>query len=265
MWRDNIAQETAHEDYRRAAVALGCLVAVLSIGALVHIGLWNAPTKGEDIYYLWEDGSRILHGENPYLRILAGNMHENQKYSTYFPVFNGISALTQWAGLGDFEPWVAFWRVVFLAFNLGIAGLLYALLYRHAGLLGAIFGAAFWLFNRWTLHVTQIAHLDFVPLFLAVLSLVLFRTHRSASLLLFSLSLGIKQIGIFLAPLYLIWVWQAADRDRVKQVLLAALMIASVPVAASLPFFAWGAPGHPLSGVEGLVKSIVFSATRDPG
>jgi hypothetical protein len=191
-------------------------------------------------------------------------MRENQKYTTYFPVFIELSALTQWAGLRDFEPWVDVWRFVFLAVNLAIAGALFALIYPRGRLLAALFAALFWLFNRWTLHVTRIAHLEFIPLFLVLLSVGLFRKHRWASLLLFSLSLGVKQIGIFLAPVYLIWTWQASGSDRARQTWLAALAIASVPLVSSLPFLAWSTPGHPLSGVEGMVKSIVFSATRDP-
>jgi uncharacterized membrane protein len=55
-------------------------------------------------------------------------------------------------------------------------------------------------------------------------------------------------------PLYLIVVWQQARPDRVRQLLLAAGVIASVPLLLSLPFLAWNA--------EGFVKSLLFSATR---
>ncbi len=77
-------------------------------------------------------------------------------------------------------------------------------------------------------------------------------------MLLFSLSLSVKQIGIFLAPLYLIWTWQAVEvkGDRLKHTLLAALVIASAPFVTSVPFLAWNA--------EGLVKSVLFSVTRNP-
>ncbi len=239
-------------------IALLLLLVILLAGAAVNVGTWSSETKGEDIYYAWVEGGRILNGENPYARVLAGNMSDNDKYATYFPVFYELSALTQWAGLADYQPWIAFWRVLFLAFNLAIGALLFFLLYPRGQLLAAVFAAAFWLFNRWTLHVTQVAHLDFIPIFLLVASLGLFRKHRWASLFLFSLSLGVKQIGVFLAPLYLIWTWQDVEvkGDRLKHTLLAALVIASVPIVASLPFLVWNA--------EGLVKSVLFSATRNP-
>ena len=237
-------------------LALLCLLVILTAGATVHVRLWQTDTREEDIYYSWIEGGRIVNGENPYARVLAGNMRDNDKYATYFPVFYELSALTQWIGLHDYGSWIAFWRVVFLAFNLAIAAALFILIYPRGRLIAAVFAAAFWLFNRWTLHVSQIAHLDFIPIFLLIASLGLFRKQRWASLLLFSVSLGIKQISIFLIPLYLVWTWQAAGRDRVRQTLLALGIIASVPILTSLPFLIWNA--------EGFTKSLLFSVTRIP-
>ena len=238
------------------AIVISCLLVILVTGALAHVQLWNRDTKGEDVYYSWVEGSRLLNGEDPYARILAGNMRENDKYATYFPGFYGLSALTQAAGLRDYEAWIAFWRVIFLAFDLAIAAMLYLLIYPRGRLLAASFAAAFWLFSRWTLHVTQVAHIDFIPIFLMIASLGLFRRHRWAALLLLSLSLSVKQIAVFLVPLYLIWTWQSARQDKLKQTLLAGLAIASVPILTSLPFLAWHA--------EGFVKSLAFSVTRNP-
>jgi uncharacterized membrane protein len=110
----------------------------------------------------------------------------------------------------------------------------------------------FWYFNRWTLHASATVALDFIPIFLMVLSLGLFEKYRRTSLLLFGFSLAIKQIAIFLMPLYLIWEYQKS-RSWPK-VLIAGLWMASIPLLASVPFLLWNA--------EGFVKSIAFSATR---
>jgi hypothetical protein len=238
------------------AIVIFCLLVILAVGTIAHIQLWDRDTKGEDVYYNWVEGSRLLNGEDPYARILAGNMRENDKYATYFPGFYGLSALTQAAGLRDYDAWIAFWRVIFLVFDLAIAAALYLLIYPRGHLLAACFAAAFWLFGRWTLHVTEIAHIDFIPIFLMVASLGLIRKHRWTALLLFSLSLGLKQIAIFLVPLFLVWTWQSARHDKLKQTLLAGLVIASIPILISLPFLAWHA--------DGFVKSLAFSATRNP-
>ena len=54
--------------------------------------------------------------------------------------------------------------------------------------------------------------------------------------------------------MFLVWVWQRAQKARLKQVFLAGLAIASVPLVSSLPFLVWNA--------EGFVRSVLFSATR---
>ena len=163
------------------------------------------------------------------------------------------------------SSWIAFWRVVFLVCNLVIACLVFVVPYRRRLFALAVFAAAFWMFNRWTVHISYVAHLDYVPLLLLLASLLLFERHRSTALLLFGLSLGIKQIAVFLVPLYLIWVWQAAARRHaVKQVMIAALLISCIPLISSLPFFAWNAGGRALSGIEGFIKSIAFSADAPP-
>ena len=239
------------------AVALFCLVVVLTAAAVLHVHVWNTDTGDEDIYYAWVEGGRILNGENPYARILTGNMRDNQKYATYFPVFYELSALARWGGLRDYGSWIDFWRSVFLACSLAIASTLFLLLYPRGGLPAAIFAAALWLFNRWTLYVAQVAHLDFIPILLLLLSLWLFRGHRWTSLVLFSVSLAIKQIAVFLVPLYLVWIWQEAPRDRLKQTFFGLLVIISVPLVSSLPFLIWNA--------EALLKSLLFSVTRSPG
>ena len=238
-------------------VVLVALVVLLIAGCVISVRLWQTNTKGEDIYYIWGEGQRILGGENPYARVLEGNMRDNDKYATYLPLFYELAALTQLAGLRDYQPWIAFWRLIFLLFDLGIAVVIFAALYRRRLLLAALFGAAFWLFNRWTLHVVQVAHMDFVALFLLVLSLELLDRHWIVSLLLFGASLAIKQIGVFMVPLYLLWTWQAANRDTaVKRTLIAVAAIVAIPLLASLPFLIWNA--------EGLIKSVLFSATRLP-
>jgi uncharacterized membrane protein len=238
-------------------LALIGLLLVLVAAAAVSVLFWQKDTTTQDIYWDWVDGSRLLAGENPYARVLAGDMRLNDKYTTYFPVFIILSSLTQRAGLRDYPQWIAFWRVVFLIFNLGITSAIFLLLYRRRQYVMAVFGALFWILSRWTLGVLQISHLDFIPLFFLIVSLGLFEKHRWASLALLGVSLSVKQIAIFLAPLYLVWVWEDANKDALRQTALAALVIASVPLVTSLPFIAWNA--------EGFAKSILFSATRLAG
>jgi hypothetical protein len=227
-------------------------------GIYVHTRLWTPPQHPEkyDIYYSYLEGSRLVEGANPYKRILQSDMRTNDKYATYFPLFYLLSALTQKAGLESYLSWLAFWRVVFLICNLGIGFLIFQICAEDDQPWLGIFGAAFWLFNRWTIDVTSINHLDFLPLFLLLLSLKLVPSCFWWACILFSLSLAIKQIAILALPLYLIWAWQTGGEKRWKRLFQAGALIVAVPLVLSIPFLAWNAQAY--------VKSILFSATRNP-
>jgi uncharacterized membrane protein len=101
----------------------------------------------------------------------------------------------------------------------------------------------------------RVYHLEFAAIFFLLLSLILLKEKTKLSLLMFSISLGIKQIAIFLLPLYLIYLWKnGAKKRRVKELVFGSLIICSIPFLTSLPFIIWNA--------EGFFKSILFSATR---
>ncbi|HUV46982.1 MAG TPA: hypothetical protein VMW29_02500 [Candidatus Bathyarchaeia archaeon] len=228
-----------------------CLV---TITCFVILANYKRDTLGDDIHFVWLEGQRLLFGENPYERILLGNMREDNYYAIYFPFFYSFSALTQILGLSEYTKWLVFWRPVSLFFNLGIAFLIFEILLRNKKWLAACFSVLFWLFNRWTLHGTLAAYLDFMPLFFLMLSLIIFKKYQWPSLLIFSFSLAIKQMGIFLIPLYLIWVGQSSQKNAWFQIVIAFLVIFSIPIFISLPFVFWNA--------EAFFKSIMFSTTR---
>ncbi len=236
-------------------VGLLAVILFLVMGIAVSLQFWGyeSPRK-EDIYYTYLDGERLLQGENPYERVLAGDMRVNDKYSTYLPGFYYLSSVTQFAGMSTFDPWLSFWRVIFLLFNLSIAALLIYIPARKQLWALSIFAALFWLFNRWTLHVARTADIDFIALFFMLLSLYLFQRNRNASYLLLGLSLTIKQVAIFLVPVYLIWSWKSAVDRRVMRLIGSALWIGIIPLIGSLPFIIWN--------WEAFARSILFSATR---
>lgn len=230
------------------------IVAII-IGMLavrINLRFWSLDTVGSDTYFSWVEGRRILDGRNPYERILHGGMEENNKYSTYFPLFYEASALVQYMKIRQYQAWIDFWRYFFLASNVGTGLALCAIIYSKRTWALALLSLPFWYFNRWTLHASASVALDFIPIFLMVLSLGLFEKYRKTSLLLFGFSLAIKQIAIFIAPLYLIWEYQRSDSW--KATIRAGFWITAIPLLASLPFLLWN--------VDGFVRSIAFSATR---
>jgi hypothetical protein len=235
-------------------LTLSVVVLFIAFVALrINMRFWPLDTVGSDTYYSWIEGRRILNGRNPYERILHGNMQENQKYATYFPLFYEASTLAQLAGYRQYHAWISFFRYIFLAFNLATGLALFGLTFSKRTWALSLLAVLFWYFNRWTLTASKIVALDFIPILLMVLSLGFFERYRKTSLLLFSFSLAFKQIAIFLAPLYLIWEYQQSR--SIKNVILAGLWIVSIPLLSSIPFLYWNA--------EGFIKSVVFSATRD--
>jgi uncharacterized membrane protein len=241
----------------RTKKTVGVILFILLISGLVmyvYPQFWGYGAEKDDIYYIWIDGQYLLNGDNPYARILTSNMRQNQKYPTYFPLFYIFAYVTQKAGLKDFSEWLSLWRYISLFFNLGIVSVIFYTLYSSRQILLGLFASLFWLFNRWTLNVALIAHIDFIPIFFLLLSLALFKKNKWLSLFVFSLSLAVKQIAIFLLPLYLIWFWKSSNKVSTKDIFIAFMVILSIPVLISLPFILWNA--------EAFFKSILFSATR---
>lgn len=238
-------------------VTISWLVLVLLLlgaGVWLHSRAWGVDSVGDDIYYAWVEGRRILEGENPYARVLQSDMLENDKYATYFPLFYLLSALSQAAGLVRYAAWIAFWQPIFLFFHLATGVWLALLFARQRRYLLGLVALALWLAGNWVLHFNYLINFDAIPIFFLVVSLTLLRRRPLLALLAFSLSLALKQVAIFLVPLYLIWLWQDADGRRPARVLWGAAAIASLPLLTALPFLLWHA--------EGFLRSVFFSATR---
>jgi len=227
-------------------------LAIALVAVRVNLRFWSLDTVGSDTYYSWVEGRRILNGRNPYERVLHGDMEENNKYATYFPLFYEASALVQRLGIRQYQAWIDFWRYIFLGCNIAVGLALCVILFSRRTWALALLAMPFWYFNRWTLNASETVALDFIPILLMILSLGLFERHRKTALLLFSFSLAVKQIAIFLVPLYLVWEYQ--QTHSYKKTFIAGLWIASIPLLASIPFLFWHA--------EGFFKSIAFSATR---
>ena len=243
------------ENRIKSLIILSLFLTVLTFGIVVNLQFWNfgSPRK-EDIYYIYLNGKSLLNGINPYETILSGDMLVNQKYSTYLPLMYLFSWISQAAGLTAFGNWLSFWRVIFLLFNLSIASLLFYILAKKNLVVFALFASLFWLFNRWTLHVGKTADIDFVAIFFLMMSLLCFGRHRLLSYLFLGVSLGIKQVGVLLLPLFLIWVWKQAQIQPWKNSAKAVIWAALIPALISLPFLLWN--------WEGFVRSILFSGTR---
>lgn len=161
-----------HPSARRVGL-IASLILLVGIALYAHTRLWGADTEGRDIYYSWVEGSRILQGEDPYTRILTGDMLENDKYATYFPLFYALSAGSQALGLRDYASWLAAWRIVFLVSQVAIGLVIWLIYAQYRQWLAGLLAAMLWWFNSWSLIVTYIAHLDTIPNMVWIIALIL--------------------------------------------------------------------------------------------
>lgn len=123
---------------------------------------------------------------------------------------------------------------------------------RDLPLAGFLF-SGFWLFNRWTLHLSKIVQIDGMALFFFLLALILFpKKNAGLSFFFLGLSLAVKQMAVFAFPLFFLTRTGFEERDLIRKT--GFLML--VPFVSSLPFILWD--------LSGFVKSILFSATRVP-
>src|SRR3990172_8896073 len=238
------------------ALAFALVVSICLLGMLAHIQLWpKAEDRNDDIYFTFLEGDRLLRGENPYARVLEGDMRENEKYATYLPLFYYLSAGIQRLGLVEYAQWVAFWRLVFLISSSWLATTVFLEPWSTRLKAFAVAASLFWLFNRWTLHVSISADLDFLPLALLLTAWALLEKRPRAALVVLGTSIAIKHYGVFLAPLFLMSIWRTSTHPKAR-IWKDLLLLGSVPLIASLPFLFLEA--------EGFVKSILFSLNRNP-
>lgn len=243
----------------RAALLVFAIVSVAAVHLLfVQARQYTTLDPPEDIYFAWVEGRRIINGENPYARILDGDMFHNDKYATYLPGFYLLSGAAQLMGLHEYDSWLAAWRWVLEFFYIGIGLMLGWRLWRCSGALMSAFGMALWLFGRWSLTVIPIAHLDPMAAFFMIAGWIVYTRHRITGLLLFGCSLAIKQIAVFLIPVFMLRDWlgelQHGWRWAARRTAIGLAAMLAIPLAVSLPFMAWN--------FEGFVSSILFSAMR---
>ena len=89
----NTFRRLARGDMRKLdkrKLALLGLAVILVAGTVVNIRFWTVDTKGQDIYYSGRGQPKSLPARSANVRILAGNMQENEKYATYFPVLTSF-------------------------------------------------------------------------------------------------------------------------------------------------------------------------------
>jgi uncharacterized membrane protein len=241
---------------------LGLLLISLSIVALYRVYTLNKQPgnyRGNDIYHIWSDGYEIAHGVNPYSKIHGSDMLKNNKYSTYLPGFFLLVSTYVSLGYETFDEWLKFWRPLSFLIHCSLGLLIFCALFYKSGLVMGLFGANFWLLSRWPISVMNSGQIDLLTIMIVLLALLVLPHKRRLALVIFGASLSIKQIGIFMLPVFLLYCadLKAPWRETLRTGIYNLMAIALIPFLTSLPFLIWDA--------KGLLMSILFSATRSPG
>jgi len=219
----------------------------------------NYPGIGEDIHAVWRSGMELSEHKDPYRHILETDMlHPNgAKFPTYLPgPYYFAAATSELFGLNTFEEWILVYKKILLIFTLGVAGLIFYIHFnRRDDLLLCVFGAMFWLFNRWTIKNMEIYHIDIPALFFLILSLSMLGRRNAYSFLLYGVSLSIKQVGALMFPLYLFEFYKIFRKEKMHAIGLLLLGV-YVPLVLCIPFL--------IKNPKTIFLSLIFHLTRAP-
>jgi hypothetical protein len=239
----------------REGLTLAALGGVLLVGEWAHVAVWpSAEPTSNDIYFTYLEGRSLLEGRNPYERILEDEGGENQKYPTYLPLFYYLGAGVQAIGFADFAEWIGVWRVVFLVASGATAAMVFRFGQASGYPLFGAFGALFWEFNRWSLHLVRTADMDFLPIALLVLAWLSLEARPRTALWILGASLAIKHYAVLAVPAA--WMAARTSDGGMRGPAREGIRLAAIPVAVSLPLL--------VASPAGFLRSILFSVTRDP-
>ncbi len=245
---------------KKLALVLSIATALLFIATAIPSLQDNRPRgPGTDIGATYREGARICKGINPYSRIIVEGDDGIKKPPTYFPGFYlSVCALIKLTGIKDYNEFCPVWTGInaFLCFFLGAA--FWYTLWKKQLYLEAVFASVLLFYGRWSSNEMFGLMIDIPGVLPLVLSILLFDRYRKASYLMFGLSLCMKQIGIFIAPLFLIWALvERGERKPFQAVLECVVWCALLPVIMLAPFM--------YDDFKGTILSILHSAVRRSG
>ncbi len=207
-----------------------------------------------DVGNEWDEAGRISKGINPYERILQGNLIQNDKYSTLFPLYYYFLMIVSIPSGANFNLFVVNYRVIIQIFEYAAFIFLYLIFRQRGQKLFGLFAASFFIFNRWTVLNVSVLKQDIVAITFLLASLYFFEKKIRMSYLFYGISLGIKHLGIFVFPIYLMPVIfkKRSIRDFFidLSVLLAPILLPSI-------YFL-------INNFKAFIYSMIFSFTRKP-
>lgn len=223
---------------------------------LVNKANYSATNWGNkpDIYYEYNAAVDIGNGVNPYNKVLEGNMVWNKKYATLFPLYYyfllGIVTFSKGVFIDFYHN---FGKVLYL-FEFISFIFIYLQFARYGKKTLGFAAGAFLVLNRWTIASVSGSKQDFIAIAILLASFYFFEKRPRSSYLLYGFSLGIKHLGIFFSPIYLLPL--ILKKRKAKDFWIDILVMSLPIIIPSLPFI--------FDNFRSFFLSIAFSFTRAP-
>ncbi len=211
-----------------------------------------------DIDYEYQQATQIGAGQNPYAKILDYDLLTNRKFATLLPLYYYFLYIIVLAGNFSWYNFALIYSNVLWAAEMFGALAIYFIFRRENKKALGFVAANFFMFNRWTIANISDGKQDVIAIFLLMASIYLLTSkNKNAKIwafFVYGLSMGIKHIGVFVAPIFLMPLInrEFSFKDLLKG---AALFL--------IPTFGVGIPvivKNPLA----FFYSMLFSFTREP-
>jgi hypothetical protein len=241
---------------QKVLLAVEALLLILPAILAIKVNTENIKELGSrtDIAVEFKAAIDIANGANPYSRITEDDLVRNKKFATLLPAYYYFLLIIAYAGNFDFHDYIQLFRIIVFGSQLIGAGYLY-LLFRERGFRAlGILAVSFYLLNRWSIDNISDLKQDTIAIMFLLMSLYYFRKNLSASFFLYGMSLGIKQIGVFVLPVYLtpLIYGTVTLKQYIKHVLY--LLIPTLGPALTFIFLDF----------KTFFLSMIFSLTRAP-
>jgi len=202
----------------------------------------------------WVVAKDMRDGVNPYEKTLGGNLLENNKYATQFPLYYYFISLVSLPSGTRFDPFVANYRVIMQIFEYVAFIFLYLIFKQRNQKVFGILAASFFIFNRWTVLSISTLKQDMVAMTFLLAALYFFDKKIRSSYLLYGLSLGIKHLGIFVLPIFIMPI---IYKKRTPKAFFIDISLLLAPIVLPAIYFLF-------DNFKAFYYSMLFSFTRKP-
>jgi hypothetical protein len=197
--------------------------------------IYSENIAKDDISMYLHRGLQIVQGKNPYSCAIE-TTEACMGYPAHLPGMYLVAAGFAKFGVDDLVRWAQVWRPIMILTWLSIGAILAIYSYRKGRPILAVAILGFWLFNRWSVNVAQIAHTDFLGVLFLLLAIILVNRMPALAALFLGISISVKQLAILIVPIFIVYLWRH-KKVKFSKLFLHLVLVFIVPALITLPFF----------------------------